>query len=226
MALYLHGLPASSHLAGTLRTNILSPEHFLRMVEYLVAYLGLPLSRSPAMAMAGRLVGSLLLVGGSILVLRFTLWRGNISRLDRLAVALILLALGSAVAAAVARVDAEPDIVVPVRYTPFVSMLHVGLLCLAVPRIGGWAQGLYLRKCMQLGGFLALTLVAAQIAIGQAAARTVSEIKAKVEGFYRGERSADLRVVYPDLLAAADIVAAMRRAGLHRDTDSERPGEW
>ena len=57
-------------------------------------------------------------------------------------------------------------------------------------------------------------LIVQQIAIGRAAVQTARELTRTIERFYRGERSSDMRVVFPDLGEAERIVARMRSAGL------------
>jgi hypothetical protein len=215
IALYFYSLPAVTSLAAVFRSPPLSLAQVSRMADYFLAFLGLPLTRAPSLALIGRVVGGALFFAGAIAVLRFSTLRGSIARLDRIGVSLILVALGVAVAAAIARVDIEPEVKVPVRYTVFVTPLHIGLLYLIVPRLASRVHGTWLRAWMGVSSAAALALIVQQIAIGRAAVRTTGEITRTIERFYQGERSTDMRVVFPDLAEAARIVAKMRRAGLY-----------
>lgn len=214
IALYFHGLPSMTPLAAASRSPLPSFAHLLQMADYFIAVLGLPLTRAPSLAVAGRLVGAALFLAGSIAVLRFSITGEKPTRLDRIGVAFILLSFGVAAAAAIARVDVEPDVRVPVRYTVLIAPLHVGLLYLIVPRLAQGAAAMRQRAWLAAGAAVALMLIVQQIAIGRAAVQTARELTRTIERFYRGERSSDMRVVFPDLGEAERIVARMRSAGL------------
>ena len=139
------------------------------MLDYLLTFMGLPWTRSAALATPGRAVGGLLL----IVSLSIVLWRGLRrvdGRLERLAVGLILFSLASAVLAVLGRVTVDEQVKVPVRYAVFVAPMHVALLWLIVPWLARqWPM--QTRRRLPNPGMLvcALTLLAQQVVAGQAA---------------------------------------------------------
>jgi len=212
IALYFYGMSSGTGLLESVAS--INTTRMTKMADYFIMFLGLPISREPELAFVGRLIGSAVFVVGSWAVLHYTLTRRRINRLDRFAIALMLISLGSAVLAAVARVDIEPDVKVPIRYAVFVAPFHVALLCIALPRLALVAEGRWRRTVQRVGCGIAMLLVAQQIAVGRTAVRTAAGVRNTVERFYAGERGPNMRIVYPDLQQAEKIVVDMRRAGL------------
>jgi hypothetical protein len=207
---YLHDLPAHPPPPGAW-----APAHLRKLAEYLVAYLGLPIARSPTFAQAGRVIGALLLLAGLAAALWWGLLRRAGTRLDRIAIGLILLTLGTAALAAVGRVDLEQEVAVPLRYSVLVAPLHVGLLALALPRIAGWATDARLRSvALGAGLLLAVLLIAQQILLGRAEAAGSRIIAATIERYYAGIREPGMvPLVYPDLAVPDAVLTELRRAG-------------
>jgi hypothetical protein len=132
--LYCYRLPAYGLVPALAMdaASFASPAHIFKLADYFIAFLGLPLTRAPALATAGRVVGVAFLLTGISAVGIATFSSRLRAPLDRAAVGLIMLALGSAALAALGRSDLVSE--VPVRYTIFVTALHVGLLYLLLPR--------------------------------------------------------------------------------------------
>lgn len=104
-----------------------------KMADYLLAYLGLPFSRVPKFGIAARVLGAALLTVAVMAILWDTILRRPATRLHLIGIGLIIVALGAAFLAAIARVDVEPEVQVPYRYAIFVALLHIGLLALVLP---------------------------------------------------------------------------------------------
>jgi hypothetical protein len=136
--------------------------------------------------------------------------------LDRIAVGMILLALGSAAFAAVGRGDVMDEVKLPVRYTMFTSALHVGLLCLVLPRLGRRFQSsgerLFQNALGLTGAFVLLVL---QIFVGRSAAHTAAAIAQEADCFAEGigVRQAS-HVISPRPEAAQAVLIALRKNGL------------
>ncbi|MBS0639768.1 MAG: hypothetical protein JSS43_07845 [Proteobacteria bacterium] len=215
-ALYLHGLALS---AGGVAAPATVAARATKLVAYLLAYLGLPLSRVPALRLAGEALGAVLLAASLFAVLRFGVLRPAITRLERIAVGLILFSLGSAALAALGRSQFAAEVELPVRYTVLVTPLHVGLLALALRWVAGHPAaerrgGLVLACGVALG-----LLLLAQQAVGMRSAIVVADaMRSKLDRFYAGQHDPDVeRLVFQAGLPKAEaIVAALRRDGLLR----------
>jgi hypothetical protein len=129
--------------------------HLAKMAEYLLAYLGLPISCSEKLRLPALAVGGILLVAGCGVVLGHVLPRPT-TRLQRMAVGWVMAALGAALLAAIGRVDQETT----VHYALLVAPLQIGLLALALPFLASGATTLR-RQAVLLGGGLAFRRSAA-----------------------------------------------------------------
>jgi len=205
---YLHGV---SVIIGSPQGMHAAP--WTLQFGYLLAYLGLPLSRLASFPLPGRLLGLAVLALGIYAVIRVGLLNRDLTRLQRIATALILFSLGSAAMAAVGRSQVADGIDVPVRYAVLVAPLHAGLLALALP----WAAR-HARAARACAVGLACVLLALQVIGGVAAVRAVDRMAATVARYYAGERDPQMAmVVYPDLPEADRIIATLRREGLFAD---------
>ena len=215
-AAYLHGVTTVVSTLPTAEAHApLDLAHLLKMLRYLLAYLGLPFTRLPVAMAPGMLLGALLLLAGSVALLWLTLTAQQVTRLQRVAGGLILFALGSAALAAVGRADLAAEVAVPVRYTVFVAMLHAGLLALALPPLLARPGGVRLATRGAAG--LAVLLLALQVAGGYAAMGVADRMAAGIERFYSGERGpAVMEAVYRDAARAEAILARLRAEGLYR----------
>jgi hypothetical protein len=217
-AAYLYRLPgaalgdASSPAAGPA-----DPDTLRRMADYLVTYMGLPWTRSGAIAPLGKTLGGAFFVGGAAAALVYGVARPASDRLQRLGVALIAFTLASALLATVGRVDIEPDVRVPVRYAVFVAPLHVGLLLLAWPFIGRLRERASTRRFVNAAALgVGVLLLAQQVVSGEAAAATTRSMRATLDRFAAGEESEEMKtVVFVNLTQARRDLNAIRAAGLY-----------
>jgi hypothetical protein len=214
--LYLYRLPAYG-LAPALAmdaASFMSPEHVSKLLDYFVAFLGLPFTRDPALALPGRVIGLALLLAGLSAVAVATFSNRLRTPLDRMAVGMIMLALGSAALAAVGRSDLVSE--VPVRYSMFTTTLHVGLLCLVLPRCARCFATPWGRVLQNSVAFVfASVLLTQQILVGGVAAQTAVVIARDADCFAAGVYQRPLSsVVSRAPEAAAEVLAALRRQGL------------
>lgn len=187
-------------------------------LDYLLIYMGLPVTRAAALALPGKALGAALLLASLVVVAWLGLLKTRVDRTARMAVALILFSLATAVLAAVGRVDI-PDVSgvkVPVRYTVFLAPLHVGLLLAAVPVLGRWWSAPRSRLAVQAGAVaMASVLLVLHLGIGRAAVATSRSMTATIRQFMRGERTPEMtRVIYHDLDQAQRDLDTIRAAGL------------
>jgi hypothetical protein len=168
-------------------------DHLHRSVMYLLAFLGLPLSRAPHLLPLGMLVGAAALALGAAALLVEVLRRPPPDCLRLTALTLVAFTLGAAVMSAWGRVDVETAIALPVRYTVYVAPLHFGLLALALPFAIRWFErpGGRLQVSAAAAG-LAVLLLALQLAIAYPAYRESREISADLLRYWSGARDPDV----------------------------------
>jgi hypothetical protein len=193
----------------------------LARANYLVTYLGLPWTRAAALAVPGRIVGALLLAAGVWVVVRRGLLRPPAGRLERIAVALVMFSLASALLASAGRagVTGRTDVLVPVRYAVLVTPLHVGLLWIVWPVLGRlWDKERHrIAVSLAVAGACVLLLVQ-QIAAGQMAAAQTARMRATIDRFLAAETDSEMTsVIYIDLDQARREHETIRRAGLYQD---------
>jgi hypothetical protein len=208
--LYLHGLPPNNHGDPA---HFLDPDHMQKMGDYLLVYLGLPLSRAPGLGLPARVLGGMLLAAGGIVVVRDIVSSRCATRLDRIGVGLVLAALAAAILAAVGRVDLEPEVKVPIRYVVMVAPLHIGLLALALPFLVSYARTLR-REVLVLSAasVFAAILLALQFLAERPAAAAADAIVTTLDRYYAGIREPGMqRVVFPDLAVADRVLAALHQ---------------
>ena len=207
--MYLHGLPSIGHGDPA---AFFAFAHLWKMLDYLLAYLGLPLSRAPGLGLPARVLGGVLLAAGGIAVLRDVVAPRPATRLHRFVVGLVIVALVAAFLAAIGRVDLEAEVKVPVRYALLVAPLHIGLLALALPFLTTRAVT-YARRVALLGGasVFAAGLLVLQIMAGRAAVTASDAIATTLDRYDDGLREPGMeRVVFPDLAEADRILTALR----------------
>ncbi|HVZ09814.1 hypothetical protein [Rhodopila sp.] len=211
---YLHGLVLSP---GGVATGLSASARLGRQLGYLLAYLGLPLSRVPALRLFGEALGLVLLLAAIAAIVRFGLLGPAITRLERIAVGLIMFSLGGAALAALGRSQFAAGIELPVRYTVLVTPLHVGLLALGLrwladhPRTDRWPGAV-----LAGGAALAVVLLAQQAVGGRTAVAAADVMRGRIARFYAGQHDPEIeKLVFQTGLDRADaIVAALRREGL------------
>ncbi len=213
-AAYLHGLVRSDLVAAPPVSMI---AHVAKQVAYLLAYLGLPLSRVPALRVAGQAWGAVLLTAGIAASIRYGLLKRQVTRLERIATGLILFSLGGGVLAAIGRVDFAAGIELPVRYSVLITPLNVGLLALVLSWLANHPAVSRRSGAVLAGGVaVAVVLLAQQVGGGRAAIKVADRMRSTIDRYYAGEHDADIQqLVYQSGLAKADaIVSNLRRDGL------------
>jgi hypothetical protein len=196
--------------------SFFSATHLLKLADYFIAFLGLPFTREPALEQLGRAIGVILLLVGLFAVLIATFSNRLNTRLDRIAIGMILLAFGSAALAAVGRADLLDGMKVPVRYTMFTTALQVGLLCIVLPRAVRHIVSPRVRilQC-SLGLMLALVLLIMQVFIGRSAARIAETISRDADCFAQGAQIGPVSTVVTRWPADAEkVLTALRRQDL------------
>jgi hypothetical protein len=201
-------------LAPTMEKDVAafaSAAHLRKLFDYFFAFLGLPLTREPRFELIGRGFGVALFFCGAGVVLVASLSERLNTRLDRIGVGMILLGLGAAALASIGRSDMIEDVKVPVRYALFTTALHVGLLCIVLPRLAVRARTL----ACSAGLVFAVALLVQQVFAGRAAARIASGIAEEADCFAEGKpRQLISRVVTRAPEHAEQILEALRRQGL------------
>jgi hypothetical protein len=181
----------------------------------MLAYAGLPWTRSAALWGPGRAVGAVLLAAGAAAVLRLGFARPPLPRLERVCVGLIMFSLGTVVLASLGRVDQSEEVLVPVRYSVLMTPLQVGLLGLLMRHASSIRSQHHVSLCL-VGLACGLLLVAVQIPAAYLAVSASRNITATVRRFVAGERDGTMsHIVFPDLAMADQILARMRRHGLY-----------
>jgi hypothetical protein len=128
-ALYLMHLLASP---PTPAVHFPDPEHLAKVAGYALVYAGLPWTRAPALALAGRVDGAVVPVCSLAAVARYGWGRPLPSRFERVCTGLILFSVGAVALAAAGRPDLTAEIAVPVRYAVLLAPMHAELLGLAL----------------------------------------------------------------------------------------------
>jgi hypothetical protein len=216
ITVYVLGLPLRDQAAAPSIADGGILAQLLRMGDYLLAYLGLPWTRAEALAIPGRAVGAAFLGAGCYAVVRYGLLLRSVTRLERIAVALVLFSLATAFLAAVGRANLA-DTRVPVRYSLFIAPLHVGLLWLATPYlIRQWQIDERRRLFRRLALGAASILLVQQIVAGQTAVATTDAMRASIRRFMAGKTEPGMeRVVFDNLDQARQSWTAIRDAGLY-----------
>jgi hypothetical protein len=219
VVLYTRGMPIPLSTSSALRgdAQFYAQAHLLKIGDYLLTYMGLPWTRASALAVVGRLIGAILLVVGVASIVRRGVLRPPASRLERIAISLIMFSLATAALAAIGRVDERADVEVPVRYSVYLAPLHVGLLCLVLPWVSGRWRVLNHRRISQVTVLtVASLLLVQQVAAGRAAAATTQTITATIDRFIGGKRDPQMtRFVSSDLNYADQVFDMMKREGIY-----------
>jgi hypothetical protein len=216
ITVYVQGLPFRDQVAAPGIGDHGVVTQWLRMGDYFFAYLGLPWTRAEALAVPGRAVGAVLFAAGTYAVLRYGLLARSVSRLERIAVGLVMFSLATALLAAVGRANLA-DMRVPVRYSLFVAPLHVGLLWLATPfLVRQWEMEQRRRLFRGIALGAAVLLLVQQVAAGQTGAATTDAMRGSIRRFMAGETEPGMeRVVFDNLNQARQSWTKIRDAGLY-----------
>jgi hypothetical protein len=215
---YAHGLNfvGLTPVINNGAASFVSAAHLAKLAHYFVAFMGLPFTREPRFEFIGSLIGGISFLAGLSAVLIATFSNHLSARLDRIAIGLILLALGAAVLAAVGRGDLIGEVKIPIRYEMFVSGLQAGLLCLILPRAVRRFETPRARSFLCLAGLgLAAMLLLLQVFIGRSAAQIATAISGDADCF---AEHAQVGTVNPIVTKSPDdsekVIAALRQLGL------------
>jgi hypothetical protein len=197
---YLHG--AESPRAGAIG---IAP--ILAVLEYVIRFLGLPWSHVHALVWPSRAVGLTLLLLGSYLIVRDTLTRPKILRMQRIGLALLLFALLIAFAAGTARSGMAADREMPIRYAAFAGLAHAGLLLYLLPGLQALWDGATQRRIQATAVSIAAALLAQQWAAGLSLKQEAARYNDAWARFVQGEWTPDMtHYVYPDAGQAREIL--------------------
>jgi hypothetical protein len=190
--------------------RIFDLSHLWKMFEYFLTYLALPLSRLRSLAVLTRLVGGVLLCMGIIAILRDALSPRPPTRLQRIAIGLIIAGLASGVLAAVGRVDLYAEVKVPVRYALLVAPFQIGLLALVWPWLARRAAMLR-REAIMLAITVAAcwALVTSQVAAGLSAVALTDKLKTTVKNYDGTLEPGMVPVGFPDLAVVQRVRSAL-----------------
>jgi hypothetical protein len=217
-------------LAPALKKDVasfFSAMHLVKLSHYFFVFLGLPFTREPALGLIGSAIGATLFLAGLSAILIATFSNRLNTRLDRIAIGMILLAFGSAALAALGRSDLIEEVKVPVRYTMFASTLQVGFLCVVLPRVVRHFEFPRVRILQRSVGLMfAVVLLILQVFIGRSAAQIADVISRDADCFAQGEQTGPVSTVvtrWPE--DAEKVLSALRQQGLlaPRSTDCTRP---
>jgi hypothetical protein len=190
--------------------------HIAKMIRYFLLYCGMPWSQIGILAPLRLAIGAVVGVIGAGLVARGPRLDGRAGRIERIGLDLTLLALVTAVMAAVGRVDESADVVVPVRYAIFMSALHVGVVCLIAARLTlDWPAAR--RWVTVVAGVAVVVLLGQQVAAGASALRSSVTVRGRIAAFNAGQRTPEmLQLIHRDLNFAARMTDEYRRRGLYK----------
>jgi hypothetical protein len=220
---YLRGLSIAEAAGPSPARALDSFGALLGRLDYLVTYLGLPWTRAGALSVPGRIWGAVLLSVGAWAVLSRGVLRAPSGRLERIGLALVMFSLGTALLAAIGRVDLTPDngVLVPVRYSSLVAPLYIGLLWTLSPALQRlWSDADRSRIVTACVVSACLLLLVQQVAAGQAAVAITSRMRATIQQFEAGRTSPEMRdVVFIDLDQARREREIIRNAGLYTNVN-------
>jgi hypothetical protein len=193
---YLRGLSIEEAAGPSPARALDSFDALLGRLNYLVTYLGLPWTRAAALSVPGRVWGAVLLCAGTWAVLARGVRRAPSGRLERIGLALVMSSLGTALLAAIGRVDLTP----------------------ALQRL--WNDAGRSRIVATGVAGVCLLLLVQQVAAGQAATAITSRMRATIEEFEAGRTSPEMRdVVFIDLDQARREWEIIRNEGLYTNVN-------
>jgi hypothetical protein len=188
--------------------------HLLKIADYLLAYLGLPLSRAPQLSLVARALGATLLAAAVIAIVYDATLRRPATRLRLLGIGLIISALGVAFLAATGRVDIEQEVKLPVRYSILVAPLHIGLLALLLPFLGRLATTSQRQiALLSAGTAFAGVLLVMQIISGRYAIIDSALIRNAIARFEQtGQIEPGMERLFPDPIQANRVLMELQNS--------------
>jgi hypothetical protein len=210
IALYVPGIKTHASLGA------IDAERILRMLDYMIRFLGLPWSHDANFVWFGRAAGAVILAAGLYFLLARGLLAAPRSRLERIALGLMLFALLMAALAGAGRVDIATDREMPVRYSVFTAMGQIGLLLLLAPSLAPlWEARRRLLQVIVLG--VVVLLLAQQVVAGRAGAAVARQYTESYRQFASGLWTpAMTQFVHPDRKIAEQGQAIVQKLGIYQ----------
>jgi hypothetical protein len=184
--------------------------HLVKMGAYFLVFGGLPWSRSAHAIAVQAAIGGIVWLMAVLGAVRAWRYRGS----PLVATGLAMVAFGTLAAAlaSVGRVDELPQPIVPTRYTPFATVLQIGVILSAAREI----EALWLRRpAVALGATVVsctLLLISIVPAI-KSTERMAQRIRSASALFDRTAQQPDL-IIYPRPRTATAVRAELARRGL------------
>ncbi|MFT4521046.1 MAG: hypothetical protein ACI9JM_003457 [Halioglobus sp.] len=169
-----------------------------QLLDYLIAFYGMPWVSVPMMGVTGIVIGAVMVVSLGAGVVFKGLLSKRISYVEMLGVALLMFSGGTAVMIAIAR---ESQFALPAhRYTIFVLMAHAGLLLMFLPAVLRILSSYATRRSMLIiVGVLGATIIVQQILIGQFAASRAQHFAQLRDEILAGNDASEIsRQLYPN----------------------------
>jgi hypothetical protein len=203
------------YLAGIPRTSV--PHDLSGVIaaaDYFIRFFGLPWAHVASLTWVARSIGITLVITGSVLLVTNGSGPPAVARIGR---CLIIFAFLLGGAAAVARFSVATDRAMPIRYALFVSLLHVGIVLVLLPRLDSLIQRVRGRgPSIAVALLLALALTQ-QVLVGQAAVAETAKYNAAWSRFAEGHWDTDMtHYVYADKTRAETNLKAIQASKLYR----------
>ncbi len=198
----------------------------LRLLQFIVWFLGMPWIRYPALEWPGMAIGAVLLGLGVYAIIRETMRHTYPGRIRLLAVVMFAFAIGSVLMVGLVRAELTDFRDGGTRFGIFAALAQLAAVLYLMPSIGRLGPSNAAKPVvLAAGAGLVLVLAAQQAFIGAKAAVAGGEI-ALVRGALEAgvETEADLRTIYPDPERAREIIALIRRNGDYGMSDEPTTG--
>jgi hypothetical protein len=188
----------------------------LRLGDYVIRFLGLPWSHSPSLVNFGRAIGLATAGFGGYVLLRFGIFQRPRSRLERIAIGMLLFSFMTAALIAASRVNTAPDREMPIRYALFTSLAQVSLLLIAAPWLGRiWAGSRrWVAQAVVLLG--AVLFLGQQILGGRAGAEGAAQYTAAYRAMEAGKWSPDQEGMVGNPANVGRVLRFVHAHGLYR----------
>ena len=195
----------------SLRASGIGADHVQASLDYVIRFLGLPWSHMHQLLWPARALGLLVLSVGTYLVVKDFVTGPQITREQRIGLALVIFALLIALAAGLARSDFAPEREMPVRYAIFVVLAHVGFLLYFLPLLQRlWHSGAQ-RRIQILAIVLAGIFLGQQLITGLLLKREAARYNGAWAAFVRGEWTPEMaHYVYPNPERARNTLIYLR----------------
>ncbi len=188
----------------------------LRAADYVIRFFGLPWSHLPALLNLGRVVGLATVAASVYVVLRFGIFGRPRSRLDRIALGVVLFGLLIAAAVTEGRLNTAPERPMPIRYALFTSLTQTGLLLIAAPWLCRLWYGLRLPVVQATALAGAVLFLVQQVLGGEAGALGVQQYTAAYRAYETGNETPAQRDMVGSWEYVGPVLAYLHAHGLFR----------